>query len=136
MAFIQIPKIISESDIKFYNFFTFIQRHIVDGVPFLQGSAVNSEKGKNSFLRMVNDLEGHGAKVLRRVVRQEAVLNLARRWKVADDGVEKRLNADVAVRAAAEGDDGLARGQHNSFDCLREVHAFLYLLIKLNTTKK
>ena len=82
---------------------------------------------------MVNDLEGHGAKVLRRVVRQEVVLDLARRWKVADDGVEKRLNADVAVRAAAEGNDGLARGQHYSFDCLSEetevIQTFLNLLL-------
>ncbi len=72
-----LPEVVSKSDIKSGHFFRFVQQDVVHGISLLQRSAINPQEGQYTFLRMVNDLEGHGAKVGGCVVRQEVVTNFS-----------------------------------------------------------
>jgi len=86
------------------HFFASAKVDVVDGVTLLKGTTVDPNKGQHALLWVVDNLEGHGAKVCGRVVPQEPVVDIFRGRKVIDDGVHERLDGNVLVGAAARRD--------------------------------
>lgn len=78
------PEVVGERDVQPGHLFALVQLDVVDCVALLQGAAVDPQKRQDTLLRVVNDFEGHGAKVSRLVVAQKGVRNLFRSRQIVN----------------------------------------------------